>query len=50
MTESIEEISEKYLVLKHADIEKYLNSENKEALRRSALIISHARANEGKDI
>ena len=48
MADSIEEISEKYLVLKHADIKKHLNQKNRDELDRILTMVANARVNEGK--
>ena len=48
MADSIEEISEKYLVLKHSDVKKHLNQKNRDELNRILTMVANARANEGK--
>ena len=48
MIDHISEISEKYLVVKHTDIEKYLDNANRDALYRVLSIIAHSREDDGK--
>lgn len=46
MVEHVSELSHKYLVLKHEDIKKYLNSNDKRELERMLSVIAHGREND----
>lgn len=48
MPEHIEELNKKYIVLKRDDVDKYLGSENRNALESLLTFIAQRRTNDGK--